>query len=246
MHYTFNFKIVIVFSQAAARDAEGLLSKAEARSTEEIDTWVSSNEAVESLKLQVEIESDVVNGAREALNDSIQDSIEDDLREKDSLCKARDVLNDELQRLLALVRQKEEEIAENDSKIQAVEQKISQVVSGFQDLQSSVNQKYDALQSGLSQLNSEMDALTIKKKEIDELLNLEVDKATKLKQLAKISSDEAETYQSIVGLRTSLMSVILKSREDKVRLAKTEEELSEDVLLHQQQVSAARTSLQVI
>jgi hypothetical protein len=41
------------------------------------------------------------------------------------------------------------------------------------------------------------------------------------------------------------MSSILKSGEDKLRLANNEEKLSGDVKLFQQEVSAARASLQV-
>ncbi|KAK0577284.1 hypothetical protein LWI29_030786 [Acer saccharum] len=232
------------FSAEAANDADVLLKKTEALSSEEMERWVSSTEALEGKKIQVEIESHLVNEARGVLNNSIEHSIEDDLREKDFLCKKKDDLTDELQKLLALVREKEKEIAENDSKIQVVEQRISDVVSGFQEFQSSIDQNYDKLQSGLSQLDLEIEALSMKKKEIDEFFNEEADKAAKLKELAKVSSSEAQAYQDIVGLRRSLMSSILKSREDKARLAKNEEKLSEDVQMLQQEVSAARASLQ--
>ncbi|KAK2661025.1 hypothetical protein Ddye_007558 [Dipteronia dyeriana] len=232
------------FSEETANDADVLLKKTEALSSEEMDRWVSSTEALEGKKIQVEIESHLVNEARGVLNHSIEHSIEDDLREKDFLCKKKDDLTDELQKLLALVREKEKEIAANDSKIQVVEQRISDVISGFQEFQSSIDQKYDKLLSGLSQLDLEIEALSMKKKEIDEFFNEEADKAAKLKELAKVSSYEALAYQDIVGLRRSLMSSILKSREDKERLAKNEEKLSEDVQMLQQEVSAARASLQ--
>ncbi|KAH7566957.1 hypothetical protein ACOSP7_011399 [Xanthoceras sorbifolium] len=236
--------LLLHFSAEAANDADVLLKKAEALSSEEMDRWVSSTEALEGEKIQAEIESHLVNEARGVLKISIEHSIEDDLREKDFLFKRKDILTDELQKLLALVREKEKEIAENDSKIQAVEQRITDVVSDFQDFQSSIDQKYGKLQSGLSQLHLELEALSMKKKEIDEFFNEEVNKATKLNELAKVSTDEAQAYQDIVGLRRSLMSYILKSREDKVRLAKSEEKLSEDVQMLQQEISAARASLQ--
>lgn len=51
-------------------------------------------------------------------------------------------------------------------------------------------------------------------------------------------------YQEVVGLRKSLLSSVLKSMEDKVRLAKTEEKLSKDVQILQLEASTARASLQ--
>lgn len=210
-----------------------------------MEKWLASTEALEGRKIELEIESHLVNEARAVLNNSIEHSVEDDLREKEILYKKKDILTNELQKLLALVRDKEKEIAENDSNIRAVEERISIVVSDFQEYQSSIDAKYDSLQSIISQLNLESEAMSMKKKEIDKFLNDEVDRGTKLKELARVSADEAKEYQEVVELRRSLMSSILKSREDKVKLAKTEEKLSAEVQTLQQEASAARASLQV-
>lgn len=221
------------------------MKKAESLSSEEMEKWLASTEALEGRKIELEIESHLVNEARAVLNNSIEHSVEDDLREKEILYKKKDILTNELQKLLALVRDKEKAIAENDSNIRAVEERISIVVSDFQEYQSSINAKYDSLQSIISQLNLESEAMSMKKKEIDKFLNDEVDRGTKLKELARVSADEAKEYQEVVELRRSLMSSILKSREDKVKLAKTEEKLSAEVQTLQQEASAARASLQV-
>lgn len=221
------------------------MKKAESLSSEEMEKWLASTEALEGRKIELEIESHLVNEARAVLNNSIEHSVEDDLREKEILYKKKDILTNELQKLLALVRDKKKEIAENDSNIQAVEERISIVVSDFQEYQSSIDAKYDSLQSIISQLNLESEAMSMKKKEIDKFLNDEVDRGTKLKELARVSADEAKEYQEVVELRRSLMSSILKSREDKVKLAKTEEKLSAEVQTLQQEASAARASLQV-
>lgn len=210
-----------------------------------MEKWLASTEALEGRKIELEIESHLVNEARAVLNNSIEHSVEDDLREKEILYKKKDILTNELQKLLALVRDKKKEIAENDSNIQAVEERISIVVSDFQEYQSSIDAKYDSLQSIISQLNLESEAMSMKKKEIDKFLNDEVDRGTKLKELARVSADEAKEYREVVELRRSLMSSILKSREDKVKLAKTEEKLSAEVQTLQQEASAARASLQV-
>lgn len=221
------------------------MKKAESLSSEEMEKWLASTEALEGRKIELEIESHLVNEARAVLNNSIEHSVEDDLREKEILYKKKDILTNELQKLLALVRDKEKAIAENDSNIRAVEERISIVVSDFQEYQSSIDAKYDSLQSIISQLNLESEAMSMKKKEIDKFLNDEVDRGTKLKELARVSADEAKEYWEVVELRRSLMSSILKSREDKVKLAKTEEKLSAEVQTLQQEASAARASLQV-
>lgn len=232
------------FSADASNSADTFFKKAESLSSEEMEKWLASTEALEGRKIELEIESHLVNEARAVLNNSIEHSVEDDLREKEILYKKKDILTNELQKLLALVRDKEKAIVENDSNIRAVEERISIVVSDFQEYQSSIDAKYDSLQSIISQLNLESEAMSMKKKEIDKFLNDEVDRGTKLKELARVSADEAKEYREVVELRRSLMSSILKSREDKVKLAKTEEKLSAEVQTLQQEASAARASLQ--
>nr|ACU16293.1 unknown [Glycine max] len=150
----------------------------------------------------------------------------------------------ELEQLLALVKQKEMEIADNDSNLEAVENKINKVVSGFKEMQSSIDVKYDKLQSVLAQVKLETETLVLKKEEIDNFLIREEEMGARLREFVRISTEEAEGYRKIVKLRRSLMSSILKSREDKLTLSKKEEKLSGDVKLFQQEVSAARASLQ--
>lgn len=210
-----------------------------------MDQWLSSSEALEVKKMQLEIESHFMNEARLELNNTVEHSIQADKREKKILCKRKDVLLAELEQLLALVKQKEKEIADNDSNLDAVENKINNIVSGFKEMQSSIDAKYDKLQSALAQVNSETETLALKKQEIDNFLVKEEEMGARLREFARISTEEAEGYREIVQLRRSLMSSILKSREDKLTLANNEEKLCEDVKLFRQEVSAARASLQV-
>jgi len=94
-------------------------------------------------------------------------------------------------------------------------------------------------------MDLESEALLVKKKEIDEFFTQEEEKGARLREVARVSAEEAKAYQEAVGLRKSLMSSILRSSENKLTLVKTEEKLSEDVQMLQQEVSAARASLQV-
>lgn len=213
--------------------------------SKEMDEWFSSSEALEAKKVELDIQSHFVSEAGEAVNDSIEHSIENFRKEQQVLHSKKDVLNDELQKLLALVRDKEKEIAENDTKIKEIEEKIADVVSGFQESQSIINATYYNLQSEISLMNTQCDSLSNKRREIDNFLAEEEGRGAKLRELARTSEDEAKTYKETVELRKRLMVSIVKSREDKVRLAKTEEKLNEDVQMLQQEVSSARASLQV-
>ncbi|XP_057469769.1 nucleoporin nup211 isoform X1 [Actinidia eriantha] len=233
-----------ILSMDAASDADLLQENATVESERELDRWLSLTEDLELKKMELDIESHLMNSARLMVSDSIEHSVEDDRRHRELLCKRKEMLTEELVKLLALVKEKEVEIAEIDLNIETVEKRIADVVSSFQEVQSSVKSKYDNLQSGLSQMELDNEALTRKKKEIDDFLSQEKDRARKLQELAQIFANEASMYQEVVELRKSLVLFILKSREDKVRLAKTEEKLSEDVHLLRQEISATRASLQ--
>ncbi|XP_068648440.1 intracellular protein transport protein USO1 [Aristolochia californica] len=232
------------FAKDAADRADLVLRNAEEFSSEEMKEWLSSTEALEAKKMELDIESQLIKEAQSGLKDLIKSSIKDETQEKEVLLSKRAVLTEELDRLLALVKLKEAEITENDENIEIIDKRITGMLSGFQEAQSTIDAKYDDLHAAISQLESESAALFLKKKQVDDYLSLEQDKRSKLKELASISINEAEKWQELVKLRRNLAASVLKSREDKVQLAKTEEKISEEVQILRQQVSAARTSLQ--
>ncbi|KAL3742605.1 hypothetical protein ACJRO7_017991 [Eucalyptus globulus] len=220
------------FSKDATASADLIEKKANLLRAEEMDKWLSSSEDLEVRKMELEIESYLISEARKGVN------------EKEKLLKKKDVLLDELEKLLNLVREKEKQIAENDASIEAVEKRIAGVVSGFQDMQSDIGAKYDRMKSKLSQVEAESEALSIKKKDIDDVLSQEDNKGAKIRELGKIAADEAKAYNEAAGLRKGLMLCILEYRESKLGLMKTEEKFSEDVMRLQQEASSARASLQ--
>lgn len=232
------------FSKDATASADLIEKKANLLRAEEMDKWLSSSEDLEVRKMELEIESYLISEARKGVNVSIEHSIDDDSREKEKLLKKKDVLLDELEKLLNLVREKEKEIAENDASIEAVEKCIAGVVSGFQDMQSDIGAKYDRMKSKLSQVDAESEALSIKKKDIDDILSQEDNKGARIRELGRIAADEAKAYNEAAGLRKGLMLCILEYRESKLGLMKTEEKFSEDVMRLQQEASSARASLQ--
>ncbi|XP_039164937.1 uncharacterized protein LOC120291514 [Eucalyptus grandis] len=152
------------FSKDATASADLIEKKANLLRAEEMDKWLSSSEDLEVRKMELEIESYLISEARKGVNVSIEHSIDDDSREKEKLLKKKDVLLDELEKLLNLAREKEKQIAENDASIEAVEKRIAGVVSGFQDMQSDIGAKYDRMKSKLSQVDAKSEALSIKRK----------------------------------------------------------------------------------
>ncbi|KAK9109606.1 hypothetical protein Sjap_017666 [Stephania japonica] len=232
------------FAKEAADNAHLILKNAAEHSSKEMDEWSSSMEELEIKKMELEIKSHLINDTRLGLGDSINHAIENDTREKDLLFKKKRELTEELEKLLALVREKEAEIAENDLHIAEVEERIVDVVSGFHDAQSSINVKYDDMQSVLSMVELESEALSTKKKEIDDFMSQEEKRGTMLRELASSSSNEAKECQELVELRKSLALPIFSYREEKMKLAKAEEKIMEEVQTLRQEVSTARISLQ--
>ncbi|CAI8587205.1 unnamed protein product [Vicia faba] len=232
------------YATNAVNNADFSIKKATLVHSKEMEQWLSSSEALEVKRMELEIESHFISEAHTELNNNIEHSVEDDKKEKEILCKRKSILMGELENLLALVKQKEKEIADNDSDLKAVDHKINNAVSGFKEIQSTIDVKYDKLQSVLAQVKLETETLSLKKDEIDNFLVQEEGMGAKLREFARVSEEEAKGYMEIVKLRRSLMSYILKSGEDKMRLTNNEEKLSGDVKLFQQEVSAARASLQ--
>ncbi|KAK4753091.1 hypothetical protein SAY87_021889 [Trapa incisa] len=229
---------------AASTKSEQIIEKAKLLYEEDMDKWLSSNEALENRKMELEIESHVVNEAREALNGTIEHSTDDGRREKEALCEKKDKLMDELEKLLALVAEKEKEIEENDTKIEAVEKRIAGVVAGFEEAQVNIVENYERLQLNLSEIDMESQALSAKKEEIDESHSMEENKGNKIMEIGARCADEAKAYSEVAGLRKCLISSILKFRENKLGFAKTEAKLSEDVHNLLQEAASARASLQ--
>lgn len=232
------------FSEEAASSADSVLMDAEAISSKDSAEWLSSVEAIEVSKFALEIQSQLLDEAKSVLNESIDHSVEDDRREIDVLCKRKEVLAEELRKLLAVVKEKEAEIAENDALIQKVEHRIDGVVSCFKEVQESIYSNYDKLQSHLSELMAENEGLLKRKKDIDSYLSQQESRGEKFKNLSRISADEANMYEEVVGLRKSLAMFILKSKAYRVNLAKSEERISEEVQILKQEIFAARSSLQ--
>ncbi|XP_010493753.1 PREDICTED: centromere-associated protein E-like [Camelina sativa] len=231
------------FCTDAENDAGSILDKAEAFSSDEMEKWHSCSEDVEVRKVELDIESVVVDNVRLSLNGTLEGSVEQDIKEKEMLRKKKEQLSDELEELLALVKAKEKVIAENDLQIEAVEERINDVVSGYKELQTSLDSMLNNVQAGLTQIDKETEDLSMKKKEVDEFVAAEKERGAKLRDLVRVSGDEACEYEEVIKLRKGLMSYVSKTREERAKLVNIEEKLSEEVQKLQEEVSSTRESL---
>ncbi|KAF0898063.1 hypothetical protein E2562_001734 [Oryza meyeriana var. granulata] len=234
------------FARDATDHADSVSKQAEEMSLKEIEGWRESMELLETKKLEMEVESELVLAARSGLEDSIEHLVEDDKREKDMLSKKGDTLAEELAELLKMVRLKEAEIAENNARIQEVQERITAVVSRFYGSQSDIDLKLKTLQEAQTKIDLETQALVLKKSEIDNFISLTEQKDSNLREIISACSSEAKACQQSVEIRRKLASSILKSREDRIGLLKMEEEILQDIQVLRQQTSDARTSLQEI
>ncbi|CAF1809559.1 BnaC04g06270D [Brassica napus] len=231
------------FCTDAENEAESILEKADAFCLEETGKWNSRCEDVEFRKVELDIESVIVDNVRLSLNDTLEGSVEQEMKEKEMLRKKKEHLSEELEELLALVKAKEKEIEENDSQIKAVEERINSVVSGYKELQTSMDKMFSDLQAGLSQVDTETEDLSRKKKDVDEFVASEKERGVKLRELVSVSADEANEYEEVIKLRETLMSYVSKTREERAKLVSIEEKLSEEVQRLQEEVSSTRESL---
>ena len=70
----------------------------------------------------------------------------------------------ELEQLLALVKQKETEITDNDFNLEAIENKINKVVSGFKEIQSSIQQSISSFKQRIIFIDKRVSKLEAEKK----------------------------------------------------------------------------------
>ncbi|KAL2933708.1 Laminin-like protein lam-2, partial [Bienertia sinuspersici] len=228
----------------AVRDANLILKNVDVNSSKEMDEWFMSVEAVETKKMELEIESQLVHEARVAMNDSIEHLVENDVKEKEILYEEKKLLTQELEELLRLVQEKKAEIAQNDSKIEAADERIAEVAANFKNVQTGIDSMFENLQNSLSKVESESQALSKKKEDIDFRFSQEKNRGSELRKLAMDCEDEANMYKENLGLRKSLVISVLKFREDKLTLAKTEEKIVADTQMLKQEISVARVDLQ--
>lgn len=232
-------------TQDADQNADSVITNAKNKTSEELEKWDLLSDALEVKKMEAEIELDVISGARKGLEDSVDQIVKEDKHKSQLLHEQQKILVDELRELLALVKQKEAEVSTNISQIKEIEKKMAGAVSSFEDALSDLDLKSRNIQSSLSEFELENDDLCSKEKEIDDFALREEAKWLKIRELARVSADEASGHQEVINMRKSVIKFILKSREDKIRLATTEQKLFNDVQMLKQDISAVRASLQV-
>lgn len=240
-----NTFLVLLLSQDATDYADLVKKNAEEKASKEWEGWQTSMELLETKKMEMDVESQVILEARSGMESAIDHLVEDDKQEMEMLTSKGDVLAKELADLLELVRLKELEIAQNDAQIQEVEKRISNVVSEFHSTQSSIKTRLDDLQAAQSKLDSESEKLALKKKEIDDFVFVSEEKKSKLEELASAASKEASTCRDLVENWRNLVALIMQHRQDRIHFVELEEKVSQEIQSLRQQVADSREKLQV-
>ncbi|KAJ1702570.1 hypothetical protein LUZ63_002349 [Rhynchospora breviuscula] len=235
-----------LFAKDAADYADLVKMNAEEKTSNELEVWQASMELLETKKMEVDVESQVILEARSGMESAIDHLVEDDKREKETLTSKGNILAKELADLLELVRLKELEISQNDAQIQEVEKRISNVVSEFHDTQSSIQTRLDNLQVAQSKLDSEGEKLALIKKEIDDFVSISGEKILKLAEIASAASNEAKTCQDLVENRRNLVALIMQHRQDRIHFAELEGKISQEIQSLRQQVADSRANLQEV
>ncbi|KAG8059269.1 hypothetical protein GUJ93_ZPchr0002g25512 [Zizania palustris] len=134
------------FAKDATGHADSVSKKSEEMSLNEIEGWQVSMALLETMNLEMEVETVLVFAAQSRLEGSIEHLVEGDKKENNMLSKKADTIAMELAGLLEFLRLKEAEITENDACIQEVQERISVVVSKFHGSQSDIDLKLKTLQ----------------------------------------------------------------------------------------------------
>jgi len=100
------------YATNALNNVDSTMKRASSMYSKEMDQWFSSSEALKVKKMELEIESQFMNEAHLELNNTIEHSIKNDRKEREILCKRKNVLMGELNQLFALVKQNETEIVQ--------------------------------------------------------------------------------------------------------------------------------------
>ncbi|KAF3331227.1 myosin heavy chain, non-muscle [Carex littledalei] len=233
-----------LFAKDATDYADLVKKNDEEKASKEWEGWQTSMELLETKKMEMDVESQVILEARSSMESAIDHLVEDDKQEMEMLTSKGDVLAKELADLLELVRLKELEIAQNDAQIQEVEKRISNVVSEFHSTQSSIKTRLDSLQAAQSKLDSESEKLAFKKKEIDDFVFVSEEKKSKLEELASAASKEASTCRDLVENWRNLVALIMQHRQDRIHFVELEEKVSQEIQSLRQQVADSREKLQ--
>ncbi|KAJ3707345.1 hypothetical protein LUZ61_011050 [Rhynchospora tenuis] len=234
-----------LFAKDAADYADLVKMNAEEKASNELEVWQASMELLETKKMEMDVESQVILEARSGMESAIDHLVEDDKREE-ILTSKGNVLAKELADLLELVRLKELEISQNDAQIQEVEKRISNVVSEFYDTQSSIQTRLDNLQEAQSKLDAEGEELALRKKEIDDFVSVSGEQISKLVEITSAASNEAKACQDLVENRRNLVALIMQHRQDRIHFAELEGKISQEIQSLRQQVADSRANLQEV
>jgi hypothetical protein len=196
-------------------------------------------------RLKVSSELQLADEALRDLNNAVTESTKTKAEQKLLLMKKRELLDLELQELLAKVRAKELEISEADEHISEVDKEISMLEAATDQQHVATNTKVEGLRMALIELDTKSSSLTEQRDGLKAVLSDMEAEMLDLERLAKIAMADGLAMHEAMETKKGAAALISESREKMMHLAAKEKQATEEVHALRQEALVARASLQV-
>lgn len=236
--------------QALTKEAEEAMErvKLEAQGTarEGFNKLDAEEMTVQLERLKVSSELQLADEALRDLNNAVTESTKTKAEQKLLLMKKRELLDLELQELLAKVRAKELEISEADEHISEVDKEISMLEAATDQQHVATNTKVEGLRMALIELDTKSSSLTEQRDGLKAVLSDMEAEMLDLERLAKIAMADGLAMHEAMETKKGAAALISESREKMMHLAAKEKQATEEVHALRQEALVARASLQEV
>ncbi|CAK9212868.1 unnamed protein product [Sphagnum jensenii] len=236
--------------QALTKEAEEAMErvKLEAQGTarQGFNKLDAEEKTVQLERLKVSSELQLADEALRDLNNAVTESTKTKAEQKLLLMKKRELLDLELQELLAKVRAKELEISEADEHISEVDKEISMLEAATDQQHVATNTKVEGLRMALMELDTKSSSLTEQRDGLKAVLSDMEAEMLNLERLAKIAMADGLAMHEAMETKKGAAALISQSREKMMHLAAKEKQATEEVHALRQEALVARASLQEV
>lgn len=227
-----------------ADTADQLKKDSDKKGKEKIDFLATDETAIKLEKEKLMLEVRIVDEAKAELNNAIKSSIHTEAEEKQTLVDEQQILQQELDALLAAVRSKESQIAEHEKKIGDLEERINSRVAGFDKETVELETNFQNLVIVLDSLEKKYEGLDAQKIRVDADVAQAQEAAEKLDELSRVAKMEAQKLQDALLVRKAAAQAARSSKEKRLSLASQEKQHAEDAHSLRNQLASSRILLQ--
>ncbi|CAM6016115.1 unnamed protein product [Sphagnum balticum] len=236
--------------QALTKEAEEAMERvkleAQGTATQGFNKLDAEEKTVQLERLKVSSELQLADEALRDLNNAVTESTKTKAEQKLLLMKKRELLDLELQELLAKVRAKELEISEADEHISEVDKEISMLEAATDQQHVATNTKVEGLRMALMELDTKSSSLTEQRDGLKAVLSDMEAEMLNLERLAKIAMADGLAMHEAMETKKGAAALISQSREKMMHLAAKEKQATEEVHALRQEALVARASLQEV